>query len=74
MCGATLEGGEANITTKMTRRIPSGNDARVNGVTDQSSAFTGADPDFAMTFEGKNIAEVSLPSFGLPEASKPQIG
>ena len=58
----------------MTRRLSSGNDGRVNGVADQVSPFTGAGPDFAMTFEGKDIAEVSLPSFNLPEAPKTQNG
>lgn len=58
----------------MTRRLPSGNDGRVNTVTDQVSPFTGAGPDFAMTFEEKDIAEVSLPSFNLPEVPKPHNG
>lgn len=74
LCGSTLESGETNITTKMTKRIPSSNDAGANGVTDQSSAFTGSGLEFVMTFEGKDIAEVSLPSLNIPETSKPQNG
>lgn len=73
-CGSTLESGETNITTKMTKRMTSGNDARANGVRDQSSAFTGSGPDHAMTFEGKDVAEISLPSLSIPEALKPQNG
>jgi Ataxin 2 SM domain len=72
--GSNLESGDTNITTKMTKRISVNNDVRVNGITDHSSAFTGSGPDFAMTFEGKDIAEVSLPSLNIPEASKPQNG
>jgi Ataxin 2 SM domain len=73
-CGSTLESSETSITTKMTRRISSSNETRANGVTDQSSAFTGSGPDFAMTFEGKDVAEISLPSLNIPEASKPVNG
>ncbi len=73
-CGSTHQNGETNITLKMTRRIPPGNDALVKGVPDQSSAFTGSGPDFAMIFEGKDITEVSLPSLNIPEAPKPQNG
>jgi hypothetical protein len=46
----------------------------MNGVTDQSSAFTGSGPDFAMKFEGKDVAEVSLPALNMPEASRSQNG
>jgi Ataxin 2 SM domain len=74
LCRSTLESGDTNITLKMTKRISSANDARVNGVIDQSSAFTGSGPDFSMTFEGKDIAEVSLPSLNIPEPSKSQNG
>jgi len=58
----------------MTKRISSANDTRVNGIADSSSAFTGSGPDFAMDFDGKDIAEVSLPSLNIPEALKPQNG
>jgi Ataxin 2 SM domain len=73
-CGSTLESGETNISIKMTKRISSATDARVNGIADSSSAFTGSGPDFAMVFDGKDIAEVSLPSLNIPEALKPQNG
>lgn len=74
LCRSTLEPGDTSITTKMTKKISSGNDTRVNGVALQNSAFIGSGPDFAMSFEGAEIAEVSLPSLNIPEAPKPQNG
>ena len=59
---------------KMTKKILTGNDTRVNGVAVQSSAFIGSGPDFAMSFEGTDIAEVSLPSLNIPDTPKPQNG
>jgi Ataxin 2 SM domain len=73
-CGSALESTETSITTKMTKRTSSTNDTRANGVTGQSSAFTGTGPDFAVTFEGKDIAEVFLPSLTIPEVPKAQTG
>lgn len=58
----------------MTKRTSPANGTRGNGITDQSSAFTGSGPDFAMVFESKDVAEISLPSLEIPEASKPATG
>lgn len=74
LCRSALEPGDTSITTKMTKKISSGNDTRVNGVAAQSSAFIGSGPDFGMRFEGAEIAEVSLPPLNIPETPKPQNG
>lgn len=74
LCRSTLDPSDTSITMKMTKKILTGNDTRVNGVAAQSSNFTGSGPDFAMSFEGKEIAEVSLPSLNIPDTPKPQNG
>lgn len=70
---ATLENGDSKITLKMTKRTTS-TDTRANGDTSLSSAFTGTGPDFSMSFAGKEVAEISLPSLNLPEPAKAQNG
>ncbi|ERF76098.1 hypothetical protein EPUS_01431 [Endocarpon pusillum Z07020] len=74
LCRSTLEPSDTSITMKMTKKILTGNDTRVNGVAAQSSTFIGSGPDFAMSIEGKEIAEVSLPSLNIPDTPKPQNG
>lgn len=72
LCGCTLESaGTSSITTKMTRRASSPNGSKTDVSSDQSCAFAGSGPDFAMTFDRNDIAELSLPSYDVPEASKP---
>jgi hypothetical protein len=41
-----------------------------NGVATREAAFVGTSPDYAMTFDIKDLADFELPSFSVPETSR----
>lgn len=72
--GSLPDSNETNITISMTRRTHSVNDGQTNGFTEQDSTFVGSGLDFAMTFNVRDVVDMTIPELGLPEAVKVQNG
>ena len=49
-------------------------DGQSNGATDHESTFVGSGPDHAMTFEIRDVADISIPEVSIPEASRTPNG
>lgn len=71
---STPDSTETNLTLSMTRRIHSASEAQSNGVTDHDSHFIGSGPDFAMTFNVRDVADVNILEPSIPDALKSQNG
>jgi hypothetical protein len=71
---STPDSTETNITLKMTRRTHSAGEAQTNGVAEHDSPFVGSGPDFAMTFNVRDVADVNISELSIPDAIKSQNG
>ena len=71
---STPDSTETNFTLSMTRRIHSASEAQSNGVTDHDFYFIGSGPDFAMTFNVRDVADVNISELSIPDALKSQNG
>lgn len=59
-----MQSAGAKLTLKMTKKLPQG------GIANQEAAFTGTRPEYAMTFELKDMADLQIPSFNAPQSAK----
>ena len=58
----------------MTRRIHTGGETQPNGVADHDSNFCGSGPDYAMTFNVRDVADVNISELSIPDAVRTQNG
>jgi Ataxin 2 SM domain len=71
---STPDSTETNITLSMTRRTHSAGEAQTNGIAEHESPFVGLGPDFAMTFNVRDVADVNISELSIPDAIKSQNG
>lgn len=67
----------SKISLKMTKKVINNPITQPNGSNSSSSweaAFTGSSPDFAMTFDLKDMADLTIPEFSLPETARQTNG
>ena len=64
----------AKITLKMTKKVPNTPITQPNGVNSWEAAFTGSSPDYAMTFDLKDMADMTIPEYSLPEPTRQTNG
>lgn len=58
---------------KMTKKL-AGDASSSNGIASREAALTGASPDHAMTFDFKDIADIHIPEFSIPQPTKMSNG
>lgn len=58
----------------MTKKVQTAPITHPNGVGSWEAAFAGSSPDHAMSFELKDMADMTIPEFSLPEASRQTNG
>lgn len=61
---------DGRITLKMTKRIMSSPITQSNGTVSREAAFTGSSPDHTMSIELRDMADMAIPEFSLPEITK----
>lgn len=64
----------SKISLKMTKKVINNPITQPNGISSWEAAFTGSSPDFAMTFDLKDMADLTIPEFSLPEAARQTNG
>ncbi|KPI44398.1 PAB1-binding protein 1 [Cyphellophora attinorum] len=69
--GSSLQGAVTKITLKMTKKLPQTSQGTV---ANHEAAFTGSSPDYAMTFEMRDMADLQIRSFTAPQAAKAANG
>jgi len=58
------------LTLKMVKKLANTSSIHVNGATAREAAFIGSSPDYAMNFDLRDVAEIAIPEFSLPETTK----
>lgn len=64
----------AQITLKMTKKVPSSPITQPNGTGSWEAVFAGESPDHAVAFDLKDIADLTIPELSLPETSRQTNG
>ena len=64
----------SKLTLKMTKKVINNPITQNNGFSSWGAAFTGASPEYAMTFDFKDMADLTIPEFSLPEPTKQTNG
>lgn len=67
--GSALTGTNTKITLKMTRKVQNSTN-QMNGITAREAALVGTSPEHALTLDLKDMADLSIPEFSVPESSK----
>lgn len=62
------------ITLKMTKRVHSSPVTQPNGTTSREAAFIGSSPDHTMSIELRDMADLTIPEFSLPQTTKQTNG
>lgn len=60
----------SKITLKMTKKVINNPITQPNGISSWEAAFVGSSPDYAMTFDLQDMADMTIPEFSLPETSR----
>ena len=58
----------------MTKKVITNPITQPNGISPWEAAFAGPSPDHAMTFDLKDMADMTIPEFSLPETSRQTNG
>ncbi|KAK5937942.1 poly(A)-binding protein binding protein [Knufia obscura] len=64
----------SKIALKMTKKVPHTPITQPNGISSWEAAFAGSSPDHAMTFDLKDMADMTIPEYSLPELSRQTNG
>lgn len=70
LAGCLLTAGNAKISLKMTKKLQTGGANAPVGFANREAALVGSSPDHAMNFELRDMADVSIPAFSVPEPPK----
>lgn len=64
----------SKMSLQMTKKVITNPITQPNGISSWEAAFTGSSPEFAMTFELKDMADLTIPEFSLPDVAKQTNG
>lgn len=64
----------AQITLKMTKKVSVAAITQPNGTGSWEAVFAGVSPDHAVSFDLKDIADLTIPELNLPETSRQPNG
>ncbi|RMD40908.1 hypothetical protein DV735_g4250, partial [Chaetothyriales sp. CBS 134920] len=70
MAGASLVPNNAKITLKMTKKLPSSPGTSANGLGSREAALVGSSPEYAMTWDVRDLVEIDLEDLSLVETAK----
>ncbi len=70
MAGSSVASGSARISLKMTNKSQPVDDGPTNGASSREAAFVGSSPEHAVTFDVKEIADIHIPTFSMPEPTR----
>jgi hypothetical protein len=69
MAGTTPATSTIKFCLKMTKKLPTGT-TQSNGAANREAALTGMSPDHAVTFDLRDVAELQIPAFSMPESTR----
>ncbi|EXJ58979.1 hypothetical protein A1O7_06410 [Cladophialophora yegresii CBS 114405] len=70
LAGSSLTAANSRITLKMVRKMQPATGGHINGVASREAALVGSSPEYAMNFDLKDLADMTIADFTLPEAGK----
>lgn len=70
LSGSTFNPSNSRITLKMVRKLPSAIAGQTNGAASREAALIGSSPEHAMNFDVKDLADMFISEFSLPEHSR----
>ena len=70
MAGASLIPGNTKITLKMTKKVQQPDNSAANGVVSREAALVGASPEYTMTFDMRDVAQIDFLDLSLVETAK----
>jgi hypothetical protein len=69
MAGTVPAAGSTKFSLKMTKKLPAGT-SQSNGIASREAALTGMSPDHAVTFDLRDVAQLQIPAFSMPDSSR----
>ncbi|RMZ86764.1 hypothetical protein DV736_g6008, partial [Chaetothyriales sp. CBS 134916] len=70
MAGASLVPSNAKITLKMTKKLASSPGTTANGLVSREAALVGSSPEYAMTWDVRDLVEIDFDDLSLVETAK----
>jgi len=70
LSGSAFGQPSSRITLKMVRKSQSAAGGQVNGAASREATFVGSSPEYAMNFDLKDMIDMTIPEFVVPEATK----
>ena len=62
------------IALQMTKKVLNAPITQPNGISSPEAAFAGSSPDHAISFDLKDMADMTIPEYSLPETSRQTNG
>jgi hypothetical protein len=70
LAGMAFTAGNTKISTKMTKKVQHPESSTVNGAVSREAALVGTSPEYAMTFDMRDVIDVILFDLSLAETAK----
>jgi hypothetical protein len=70
LSGSSLTSANSRIALKMVRKVHPVTGGNINGVAPREAALVGLSPEYAMNFDLRDLADMTIAEFTLPEAGK----
>ncbi|KAI1630247.1 hypothetical protein EDD37DRAFT_96854 [Exophiala viscosa] len=70
LSGSTFNPSNSKVTLKMVRKLPAAVGGQTNGAASREAALIGSSPEHAMNFDVKDMADMYIAEFSLPENPK----
>lgn len=67
MAGSSVASGSTQISLKMTKKSQAADSGQANGASSREAALVGSSPEHAVTFDVRDITDIHIPAFSLPE-------
>jgi vacuolar-type H+-ATPase subunit D/Vma8 len=70
MAGSSVASGTTHISLKMAKKMQQNDSGHTNGTAAREAAFAGTSPEHAVTFDVRDITDLQIPAFSMPESTK----
>lgn len=70
LSGSAFSQPSSRITLKMVRKLQAAAGGQVNGAAPREAALVGSSPEYAMNFDLKDMIDMTIADFAVPEATK----
>ena len=70
MAGSAVASGNTRISLKMAKKNIQSDTGHANGAVSREAALVGTSPEHAVAFDVRDITDVQIPAFSMPESTK----